>query len=200
MCILDAAFFSLCHLQCNPCCVLEDGCSLFLQTVGRMELLIRRMPIGSTCCTLELWERDSRLLGVWCTPTSDLGVTCHGSRTTGCHTCCAGLVEGGLELELRSGAILIESRWLSILERGVYLAVSAHFEAPCYSSRITSAFLSLWPRCNSLIGRPWLREWGGSGVVVFSCWSCISVRVTLVFYFACFTSRPAQGDRPVPPA
>ena len=62
----------------------------------------------------------------------------------------------------------------------IWWAVSAHFEAPCYSSSITSAFLSLWPRCNFLIGRPWLREWGGSGVVVFSCWLCISVRFTLV--------------------
>ena len=95
MCILDAVFFASGHLQCNLVCDLEDGYSLFLQTVGRMELLIRSVPTGSACCTLEFWEREFRLLGVWCTMTSDLDVTCYGSRTMGCHTCCAGLIEGG---------------------------------------------------------------------------------------------------------
>ena len=118
--LLDAAFSAIFHLQCNQRCYQEEGCSLCLQTVGRMEVRIQHVPMGSTCCPFESWERDSHLHEVWCTPTSDLGVTGYGSRITGCHTCCAGPTEkgGALELELRSCVILIESRWLSIFERG----------------------------------------------------------------------------------
>ena len=93
--LLDAAFSATFHLQCNQRCYEEEGCSLCLQTVGRMEVRIRRVPVGSTCCTFESWERDSHLHEVWCTPTSDLGVTSYGSRITGCHTCCAGPTEKG---------------------------------------------------------------------------------------------------------
>ena len=92
---LNAAFSAIFHLQCNQCCYQEEVCSLSLQTVGRLEWLIRRVPMGSTCGGFEFLERDSHLLGVWGTPTSHLGVTDHGSHTTGCHTCYAGPSEGG---------------------------------------------------------------------------------------------------------
>ena len=152
---MDVAFSALFHLQCNPCCYQEEGCSLCLQTVGRLEWLIRRVPMGSTCCILGFWGRDSHLQGVWCTPTSHLGVTCYGSRTTGCHTCCAGLNRGGaLELELRSCVILIESRWLSILERGYiepFRLISRHPVIIPASLPFAFHFLSL-PRCPISIG------------------------------------------------